>query len=40
MSRNTFNYYMKKHFAIVAFGLTAARETIETLAQGVSNVQS
>ena len=30
----------KKHFAIVtSFGLTAAVETVETLAQGVSTVQ-
>ena len=40
MPKNTFSYYVKKHFAIVTFDLTAAGKIVETLAQGVGNVQS
>ena len=37
--KNTFNYYVKNHFAVVTLILTAARKTVEILAEGVSNVQ-
>ena len=37
--KNTFNYYVKNHFAVMTLVLTAARKTVETLAEGVSNVQ-
>ena len=40
MPKNTFSCYVKKHFAIMTFGLTAAGEIVETLAQAVGNVQS
>ena len=34
------NYYVEKHFVVVTLGLIATRETVEALAQGLSNVQS
>ena len=35
--KNTLNYYVENHFVIVTLVLTAARKTVEILAQDVSS---